>query len=148
MKVILLDNVTKVGKKYDIVEVAPGFARNFLFPKGVAEAITKSSAKRVADLQSRRAIEEKRQEELLAKAFAGVKNAVLTLSRAANEEGHLYEGVSANDLADELGKAIGAAVKPEHIVLEKPIKELGEHLVSAELHGKQAEFKVVIVAGE
>jgi ribosomal protein L9 len=70
----------------------------------------------------------------------------LTLKRTANEEGHLYAGVTAGDLAEELSKAIGAPVAAEHITLEKPIKALGEFTVPAEVAGKKAEFKVVIEA--
>jgi len=148
MKVILIETVPKVGKKYDIIDVAPGYARNFLFARGLAEAITKSSAKRVAELQKRREVETKRQDDLLAKSFAGVKSAVITVKRPANEEGHLYAGVTAEDLAVELGTAIGATITVEHIVLEKAIKELGEHTVSAILGDKKAEFKVIVEAEE
>jgi large subunit ribosomal protein L9 len=146
MKVILLSDVAKVGKKYDLVEVAPGFARNFLFAKGFAEAITKSSAKRVADLQKKREVEKARQEELLANAFGKAKGASVTLKRSANEEGSLYAGVSAADLATALGKSIGAAVEESHILIEKPIKMLGEFTVVAEIGGKKAEFTVVVEA--
>ncbi len=146
MKVILLSDVAKVGKKYDLVDVAPGYARNFLFARELAEPITKSSAKRVAELGKRREVEAKHQEELLAKAFAGVKNAVVTVKRSANEEGHLYAGVNAAELAVLLGTAIGATITPEHIVLEKAIKTLGEHTVGAMLGEKKAEFKVIVEA--
>lgn len=146
MKVILLSDVKKVGKKYDIVDVAPGYARNFLFAKGLAEAITKASAKRVAELSKKREVEAKRQHALLEKALTGVKDATITLKKAANEEGHLYAGVTAGELAGELGKAIGAALEAEHIVLEKPIKALGEFTVPAKVGEKTAEFKVVIEA--
>ncbi len=148
MKVILLSDVKNVGKKYDLVDVAPGYARNFLFARELGEAVTKSSAKRVADLQKKRALEAKRQEELLEKAFAGVKDATITLKRTANEEGHLYAGVTRDDLALELSKAIGATLAPDHIDLEKPLKALGEFTVHATVGEKKAEFKVVIEAGE
>lgn len=146
MKVILLSDVTKVGKKYDVVDVAPGFARNFLLARGLGEAVTKSTEKRVADLEKKREVEKVRQTELLEKAFAGIKSAVLTLKRAANEEGHLYAGVTAEDLAVELSKQIGATINAEHIALEKAIKEVGEFTISVELRDKKAEFKVVIEA--
>ncbi len=146
MKVILLSDVAKVGKKYDVVDVAPGFARNFLLAQGLGEAVTKSTEKRVADLEKKREVEKVRQTELLEKAFAGIKSAVLTLKRAANEEGHLYAGVTAEDLAVELSKQIGATIGAQHIVLEKPIKEVGEFIIPVELHDKKAEFKVVIEA--
>lgn len=144
MKVILLSDVKNVGKKYDITEVKPGFARNFLFARGLGEAITKGTAKHVALLSKKREVEKARQEELLEKAFAGLKNAVITLKRTANEEGHLYAGISKEELALELGKALGASFAVEHITLSKPIKVVGESVVPVLLNGKEAEFKVVV----
>lgn len=146
MKVILLSNVPKVGKKYDVVDVAPGYARNFLLAQGLGEAVTKANEKRVLALEAKREAEMLRQTALLEKAFAGVSNAVITLKRAANEEGHLYAGVTREDLATELGKAIGAALEPQHIDLEKPLKALGEFTVSAKVGEKNASFKVVVEA--
>lgn len=146
MKVILLSNVPKVGKKYDVVDVAPGYARNFLLAQGLAEAVTKANEKQVVALEAKREAEKVRQNALLEKAFAGVSNAVITLKRPANEEGHLYAGVTKEDLATELGKAIGAALEAQHIDLEKPLKATGEFTVSAKVGEKDAAFKVVIEA--
>ena len=78
MKVILLSDIKDVGKKYEITEVKPGFARNFLFARGLGEAITKGTAKRVAELTKKREIENALKEELLQKAFAGLKEAVIS----------------------------------------------------------------------
>ncbi len=146
MKVILLSDVKNVGKKYEIVDVAPGFARNFLLAKELAEAVTKLNAKRVADLQKKRAVEVQRQHETLEKAFAGVKDAAITFTRAANEEGHLYAGVTAEDIALELSKVIGAEITTGHIHLDKPLKAVGEFTVSAKVGEKSADFKVAIAA--
>lgn len=144
MKVILLSDVAKVGKKYDIVDVAPGFARNFLFVKGLAEAVTKSNAKHVADLQKKREAEKKRQEELLEQALLGVRGVAVTLRRPANEEGHLYAGITREELAEAIADATGASFAAEHIALEKPIKAVGEFMVPVALKGKNAEFTVKV----
>ncbi len=148
MKVILLSDVKNVGKKYDLVDVAPGYARNFLFARELGEAVTKTSAKRVADLQKKREVEAKRQEDLLEKAFAGVKDATITLKRTANEEGHLYAGVTKEDLAAALAKEIGVPLRAEHIDLEKPLKAVGEFTIHAQVGEKKAQFKVIIEAAE
>ena len=148
MKVILLSDVANVGKKYDIVEVKSGYARNFLFAQGLGEAITKGTAKRVAELTKKREVEKVRQTELLEKAFARLASAVVSLKRSANEEGNLYAGVTREELADELGKAVGASFEPGQIELAKPIKDIGEHTVSVLLGGKEAAFKVVIVTAK
>ncbi|HEY9585163.1 MAG TPA: 50S ribosomal protein L9 [Candidatus Paceibacterota bacterium] len=148
MKVILLSDVKNVGKKYDITEVKSGFARNFLFARGLGEAVTKGNAKHVSGLTKKRETEKVRQEALLEKAFSGLKNAVITLKRSANEEGNLYAGVSKEELAEELGKAVGASFTAEHIALAKPIKSTGEFTVPVLLNGKEAEFKVIVEAGK
>lgn len=146
MKVILTADVPNVGKKYDVADVKPGFARNFLFARGLGEAITKGTAKRVAELSKKRDEEKARQEDLLRKAFENVGNAVITLSRKANEEGHLYAGVTREEIAEELGKQVGASFTAEYIALEKPIKAVGEYTVPVELSGKEAKFKIVVEA--
>ena len=146
MKVILLSDVPNVGRKYDVTEVKPGFARNFLFVQGLAEAVTKSSAKRVAEMEAKREAEKKRQEVLLEKAFAGVKGATVTLKRPANEEGHLYAGITKEEVAEALSKAVGATFEAQHIDLEKPLKALGEFEIPVEVKGKTATFTVKVEA--
>jgi len=144
MKVILLSDVTKVGKKYAIVDVAPGYARNFLIARGLAEAVTRTNAKRVAELTKKREVETKKQTENLNKSLAKVASTVLTFMRKANEEGHLYAGVTKDDLAMELGSSVNASYTAEHIELEKPIKELGEFNVNVIVGDKKAEFTVKV----
>jgi ribosomal protein L9 len=88
--------------------------------------------------------EVKRQDELLEKAFKGVKGAVLTFTRKANTEGHLYAGVTREEIAEELAKAVGGAFTADHIMLDKPIKELGQIAVAATLADKTAQFEVLV----
>ena len=137
MKAILMSNVAKLGKKYEIVEVKPGYARNFLFPRGLAEAITKTSAGRVAELQKKREVEKTKQEAILKAAIPNVGGKVVSFVRAANEEGHLYEGVSARDIALALSTEIGVEIPESHVELSKTIKELGEHSVTVTHDGKE-----------
>lgn len=144
MKVILLSDVKNVGKKYELVDVAPGYARNFLFPKGLAEAVTKHNAKRVADLQAKRAAEIKKQAELLENAIKGMKDVVVSFMRKATDEGHLYAGVTREEIAEALSAALSAIVSPEHIALERPIKTLGSHQVEVALGGKTGKFIVEV----
>lgn len=144
MKVILLSDVPNVGRKYDITEVKPGFARNFLFVQGLAEAVTKSSAKRVAEIERKREGEKKRQEALLEKAVAGIKGAVVGIKRPANEEGHLYAGITKDEIAEALSMAVGATFEAQHIDLEKPLKALGEFEIPVEVKGKTATFTVKV----
>lgn len=144
MKVILLSDVAKVGKKYAIIEVAPGYARNFLIARDLAEAVTRTNAKRVAELTRKREVETQKQAANLEKSLAKVNGAVVTFMRKANEEGHLYAGVTKDELAMELGNVVGASYVSDHIDLEKPIKELGMFTVKVTVAGKNAEFTVKV----
>ncbi len=144
MKVILLSDVTKVGKKYDIVDVAPGYARNFLLAKGLGEAVTKVNGKRVAELAKKREVEKKKQEEHLDKSLAKIKDVVVTLKKVANEEGHLYAGVTRDELALALSAIVGVAYSADHIVLEKPIKDIGAFTITVMVGEKKAEFALNI----
>ena len=146
MKVILLSDVTKVGKKYDIVDVAPGYARNFLLARGLGEAITKINGKRVADLAKKREVEKKKQSDLLERSLTGVAKVSITLTRKANEEGHLYAGITRDELAQLLGKEVGTSYTEDHIDLEKPIKQVGEFTIDVVLGDKKAQFALKVEA--
>ena len=146
MKVILLSDVPKVGKKYAIVEVAPGYARNFLLARGLAEAVTRTNGKRVAELTKKREVEKKKQDDHLDKSLASLKGVVMTLARNANEEGHLYAGVTKEGLAFELGKLVNVAYTADNIELGKPIKDVGEHTIVVIVGAKKAEFALKIEA--
>ena len=146
MKLIVPSDVKKVGKKYDIVDVAPGYARNFLLAKGFGEAVTKVNGKRVADLAKKREVEKKKQSELLERSLTGVAKVALILTRKANEEGHLYAGITRDELAQLLGAEVGASYTAEHIDLEKPIKEVGEFAINVVLGDKKSQFALKVEA--
>jgi len=146
MKVILLADVAKVGKKYDIVDVAPGYARNFLLARSLGEAITKVNGKRVAEMAKKREIEKKKQADILEQSLTGVSKVSISLTRKANEEGHLYAGVTRDDLSTLLGKELGATYSADNIDIEKPIKEVGEFKIPVKVGEKKAEFTLVVTA--
>ncbi|KKU78872.1 MAG: 50S ribosomal protein L9 [Parcubacteria group bacterium GW2011_GWA2_47_7] len=146
MKVILLSDVPKVGKKYAIVDVAPGYARNFLLARSLAEAVTRTNGKRIAELSKKREVEKKKQDDHLDKSLSGLKDVVVSLTRKANEEGHLYAGVTKEELAMELGKIVGVAYSEENIDIEKPIKAVGEFPITVVVGTKKAEFTLKVEA--
>ncbi len=146
MKVILLSDVAKVGKKYDTVDVAPGYARNFLLARGLGEAITKVNGKRVAEMTKKRETEKKKQIDLLDRSLAGVPKVALTITRKANEEGHLYAGVTRDELAQLLAKELHALFTADNIDLEKPIKEVGKFKITVLVGEKKAEFDLAVEA--
>lgn len=146
MKIILLKDVPKVGRKYDVKDVAEGYALNMLIPRGLAQVATAQAVKGVESLKSRDSAEQKIQGELLLKSLDTIKNLTLNLKEKANEKGHLFAGVTKEMLISEIQKVARLNLDPESIKLPKPIKEVGEHKVAVEALEKKAEFTVVIEA--
>ncbi len=144
MKIILLKDVAKVGRKYDIKDVAEGYALNLLIPRGLAQVATAQGIKKVEDLKANDLTDKRIQEELLAKNLEEIKKIELTLKEKANEKGHLFAGITRERLAEEVLKVSRIAVSPESINIDKPIKETGEYKITIEAMGKKAEFTVIV----
>jgi len=145
MKVILLQDIDKLGKKYDIKEVADGYARNFLIPKGLARPATKED---MAWIEMQKEIESKKAEEELKKVqdFASSLDGLEVLIPVKiGEEGQFFESVSAQKISEKL-KELGFEVKKNQIDLVESIKELGEFPVKIKFeHNLETEIKVIVV---
>ena len=135
MEVILLQRVEKLGKMGEIVNVRPGYARNFLLPKQVALRATKEN---ISHFEKEKGALEKlnlshiEEAEILAKRLEG---AMVTLIRQASEAGQLYGSVSARDIAEALKQEL---VTKNNIKIDHPIKTIGIHAVRAQLHPEVA----------
>jgi large subunit ribosomal protein L9 len=147
MKVILLKDVENVGKKYDIKEVKNGYGRNFLIQKGLAKPATKEA---VLWSETQKDIETKKSEEDLKKIQEKASNMdgqEVIVPVKVGEENQLFESVNAQKIAEKL-KELGFEVKKTQIMLEKPIKEVGEYPVKIKFdHNLEAEV-TVIISGE
>jgi len=133
MDVILREDVEKLGTRGQLVKVAPGYARNFLLPKRLAVAATESNKKiveqeRQAHLRKEAKVEAEAGD--LAKLMAAV---VVTIQQKAGENGQLFGSVTSKDIADGL-EAQGYTIERRKIVLDEPIKSLGEFKVPLRLH--------------
>lgn len=146
MKVILLKSVPKVGHKYDIVDVADGFAMNSLFPKGLAENASPKAVARVSALKEVEEVERKVREDLLLKNLASLESVKIEVSGKANDKGHLFGGIHKDEIIVALKEQAHVDITAEYISLDKPLKEVGEHKVSVSVQGKTAEFTVSISA--
>lgn len=144
MKVIFLKDVPRVGKKYDVKEISDGYAMNFLLPKKLVEIAT---AKTIQDLEIRKktiAIERGVQNDLLVKNLEEIKGKTLHIKVKADEKGHLFKGIHGKEIVEEMHKQHHADISEEFIVLEKPIKEVGEHEIQISIAGKKSSFKLII----
>jgi len=133
MEVILREDIEKLGSRGQVVKVADGFARNFLLPRRLAVPATEANKKIVEQERQaalRREAKEKAAAEELAKMLSSV---TLTTTQKAGEADQLFGSVTAKDIAEMLEKQ-GYSIDRKKIVLEHPIKTLGEHKVTLKLH--------------
>ncbi|MGI9041376.1 MAG: 50S ribosomal protein L9 [Gemmatimonadales bacterium] len=145
IEVILREDVKTLGRAGELVRVKPGYARNFLLPRGLAYEATEGNRKRIA-AETRARTTRGQAEQAEAQRFAATLGAVaLTLSSKAGEEGRLFGSITAQDIADALARE-GHEVDRRRIELEHPIKSLGDHTVSVRLHPEvHAELRVSVV---
>ena len=129
MKIILLKDVPKVGRRYDVKDVADGYALNLLIPKGLAKIATPDAVKKIEETKKNDLTQKKIQEELLLKSLESIKNITLVIKGKANGQGHLFAGITKEVLVVELKNQAKFQVDPEAVMLGKPIKELGEHKI-------------------
>jgi large subunit ribosomal protein L9 len=146
MKIILLSDVPKLGKKHDVKDVSNGHALNLLLPQGLAIAATPQAIKRASAEKARMEGERKVHEELLADNLKSLDGVTLTISGKANDKGHLFAGLHREAITKELLTQARVQVDPSFIQLEQPLKTVGEHEVEVKAGGKSAKFKVVIQA--
>ena len=144
MKVIFLKDVPRVGRAHEVKEVADGYARNFLFARKLAEPAT---ALKVEALKTRTAEHEahrKVQEHLLLKNLETLQGVKLEIKSKANEQGHLFKGIHVKDIVKLLHEHGHVDLNEEHVLLEHPVKELGETQVPVEVAGKKGEFTLLV----
>lgn len=145
MKVILLKDVQDLGKKYEVKEVKNGNARNFLIPRGLAKTATRQTLKWLEI--KREAIKKEIEEDLkkeqgIASTLDGLE---LNIPVKVGNEGQLFESINSQKIADRL-KEMGFDVKKSKIILEEPIKALGEFPIKISLeHNLEVEIRVIVV---
>jgi large subunit ribosomal protein L9 len=144
MQIILQEDVEKLGTRGEVVEVAAGYARNFLLPHKLALEASPANIKRLEKIRitlSKRTATEK---EAAEKQAALLNEVIVKFARKAGETEQLFGSVTSGDLAEAL-KAQGFEIDKRRIALDEPIKILGESLVTVKLvHGVTAQFKVVV----
>lgn len=145
MKVILLQDVAKIGTRGSIVEVPDGFAQNKLIPKRLAQPATPANLKRAEQNQANVAAKQSEQEEHFKASAAKLKEADIKITADANEQGHMFKAVSEKEIA-EAAKEAGVEIDAGMIKVSAPIKSVGEHEVALQLKDKTESFKIEVVA--
>ena len=148
MKLLLQRNIDKLGKIGDVVDVAAGYGRNYLLPKGVAVELTPDNLHRFESMKRKLIALEQETKEKFQVLAKELEKASCTIIANASEEGHLYGSVAARDIAQQY-ETEGLEVDPKCIQLEEPIKELGIYKVDIRLHPEvECRAKVWVVKGD
>jgi large subunit ribosomal protein L9 len=148
MDVILREDVEKLGTRGELVKVAPGYARNFLLPNKMAVAATESN-KKIVEQERQAHLRREAKVEGEAKDLGKMLGAVaITISQKAGENDQLFGSVTSKDIAEALEKQ-GYTIERRKIVLDEPIKTLGEFKIPVRLHREvTAEITVHVVKEE
>jgi large subunit ribosomal protein L9 len=133
MKVILADDVRGLGHRGDIVNVKPGYARNYLFPQSAAYEATEANVRRLSEEKKKYDEKMLREQAVAQTAAKSVEGITVIVTKRAGEEGHLYGSVTASEIADALS-ARGIEVDRRRVELAEPIRRLGSHTVHVRLH--------------
>jgi large subunit ribosomal protein L9 len=144
---ILLKDVETLGERGTVVDVAPGYLRNYLVPRKLAQPATAAS---IADVQRRQAAQERAAQEAAEKAeetAALLRKTVLTIAHQAGDDGRLFGSVTAQEIVDAVRQARGVRLDKRRVHLDEPIRSTGQHMVKVEVaDGVTTEVKTIVTA--
>lgn len=144
MKVILLKDVAKIGKKYETKEVADGYAQNLLIPKGLAVAATPDCVKKIANQIAQEEGEMRIQKDLLLKTVDELKQRDIIIKRKVNEKGHLFGSLHVEELVKEIEAQTRIKIDKSYLILEKPIKEIGDYNIPIKVDNTKIAIKISV----
>lgn len=147
MKVILLADVPGQGKRGDVVNVSDGYARNYLFPRGLACEASESKLRELSSRQKALADKEKRLAGEARELARRLEEVTVTIRVKTGEGGKLFGSITARDIAEALATQQGIEIDKKKILLKEPLKHLGAYTVPARLHsGVTAGIKVILAS--
>jgi large subunit ribosomal protein L9 len=133
-EVILVHNVIGLGAESDHVKVAAGYARNYLFPQGLAVPLTAANKRRLEALRQRRAEREGHEYNTMSELSKSLSKMVLVLTAKTGEDGKMFGSITPGAIADELKHQFEITLDKKKIHLDHPLRTLGEHEVELRLH--------------
>lgn len=148
MKIVLRQDVPKLGEAGTIQTVADGYARNYLIPKGMAVVATPGEIKTAEHNMKVRERKVSRQEEQLQSLADKIQGARLEFTARAGDQGRLFGSVTTNDIAEQLNGKIGEEIDRRKIQLTEPLRTIGEHEVEIHLVGKLRPTITVVIEAE
>ena len=146
MQVILKQDVDKIGRRGDIIDVSRGYVRNFLVPRGLAEMATPGKLEEVRREMEEVEERDRRMAERASEVAAILNKSVITIEARTGEDERLFGSVTASNIASAIEKARDVRIDRRRIKLDEPIKALGTHQVPVQVHGDvEASVKVIVV---
>jgi len=146
MKVILLQDVDGKGKRGQVVNVAEGYARNYLLPRGLASPASQGKLKELADKKQANDAKERKMEQAARDLAERLRETTVVVKTKTGEAGRLFGSVNNKDVADGLAEQHKINIDKKKMVIKEPIKQLGRYPVTVKLHPKvQAEIFVEVV---
>ena len=146
IEVMLMDDVKKLGKSGQIVKVAPGYARNFLFPKGLASLATEAAKRRLKKLEAERAARAAEEKKAALELSKKLEKLEITVSAHTTDGKRLYGSVGISDILAAIEANRGIKLERSQIELADTLKEVGEYEPTIDLgHGVVVKFKIKII---
>lgn len=146
MKVILLQDVARIGKKHEVKEVPTGHALNYLVPHKLAAPATAQNIKSVEARAKRAEAEASAATEVFVKMLEKLGKEPVVITASANEKGHLFQGLHEKDIAGACSKVAGIDIVADSVTLSSPIKELGEHTVVLKKGAVEGEVTISVTS--
>ena len=144
---ILLQDVETLGERGAVIDVAPGYLRNYLVPRKLAQPATAGSIKAAAQQREKAEVAQREAEQRAQENVDVLGRTVLTISQQAGEDGRLFGSVTTQDIADAIRDARGIRVDRRKIHLDEPIRHTGTYMVVVEVaDGMTAAVKTMVVA--
>ena len=135
-QVILIQNIVGLGGESDLVKVSAGYARNYLFPQGLAVPVTATNKRRIDALKKRRGDREAHEFNTMSELSKSISKLIAVIQVKTGDDGKMFGAVTAGTIADQLKTQFDIALDKKKIHLEHPIKTLGEHDVELRLHAE------------
>ena len=146
IEVMLMDDVKKLGKSGQIVKVAPGYARNFLFPKGLASLATEAAKRRLKKLEAERAARAAEEKKAALEVARKLDKLEITVSAPTTDGKKLYGAVSVTDILGAIEANRGIKVERRQLELDDALREVGVYEPAIDLgHGVVVKFKITIL---
>jgi len=134
MQVLLRQDVDKLGRMGDLIEVADGYARNYLLPKNIAAPVTADNLRHMEQVRKERRQREEEEKARVSRQAELLEGFLCYLPVRATQKGHLFGSVSAHDIAVQLAESGFEGIRPTFVNLDRPIEEVGDYEVEIMLH--------------